>query len=423
MKNISVTLLAVAVGCAFFQPVRAAEGARFKEKVVWSFGSGTDGQYPAAGLTDENGTLYGTTTFGGAQDEGTVFSVDPGTGTETVLHSFCTKRHRYCLDGAVPLAALINVGGKLFGTTDGGGADCQVGPPCGGTVFSLNPVTGKEKLYYSFCGHPDRCMGDGYFVTASLLDVGGVLYGTTDEGGDNDFGVAFSIDLETGAEKRLHSFCSEPHCTDGRNSGNGLVAVNGTLYGTTVAGGANYAACENAGCGVIYALDPGTASETVVYSFLGGANDGWGPEGNLILENGLLYGVTEAGGREGCNFPIGCGTVFSFDPGMGAEKILYSFCQAENCADGALPIAGLVAANGKLYGTTISGGANGHGAVFSVDPATGAETVLYSFCRKQNCKDGSAPESSLINLNGMLYGTTKEGGAYGKGVVFALPLP
>ena len=58
------------------------------------------------------------------------------------------------------------------------------------------------------------------------------------------------------------------------------------------------------------------------------------------------------------------------------------------------PWPGLLAAGGKLYGTTWIGGANGHGTVFSIDPATGAETVLYSFCGKQNCKDGSGPAAA-----------------------------
>lgn len=107
MKAVFVALFAGALGCVLFQPVQAADAARFNEKVLWSFGSGTDGQYPEAGLIDKNGTLYGVTEYGGVHDKGTMFSVDPGTGTETVLYSFCSKRPRYCLDGEVPLATLI----------------------------------------------------------------------------------------------------------------------------------------------------------------------------------------------------------------------------------------------------------------------------------------------------------------------------
>jgi uncharacterized repeat protein (TIGR03803 family) len=412
MRKIGILLFAGALGCAQIQPVQAADGARFNEKLVWSFGAGTDGQYPAAGLVNMNGVLFGTTALGGTKGKGVVFSINPKTGAETVLHSFCTKRHRYCLDGATPLAALIEVKGKLAGTTDGGGATAR-----GGAVFLLNPVTRKEKLLYSFC--QDFHCTDGYFPTASLVEAGGAIYGTTDEGGDNQFGVAFAVDLKTGIERRLHSFCSLPNCTDGRNSGSGLIVVSGLLYGTTVAGGADYTGCDNAGCGAVYAIDPKTGEETVIYSFHG-RPDGDGPEGNLLFANGLLYGVTESGGRGSCLGGDGCGAVFAVDPATGGETVLYSFCGKENCADGALPLAGLIAANGMLYGTTISGGDYGRGTVFSVDPATGEEAALYSFCRKRNCVDGAEPLGSLIDVDSVLYGATQDGGAYDKGTVFAL---
>ena len=93
MKTVFVAVFAGFIGCALFQPAWAAESASVKEKVVWSFGSGTDGQTPEAGLINESGVLYGTTSFGGAKGEGTLFSIDPATGAETVLYSFCTKRH------------------------------------------------------------------------------------------------------------------------------------------------------------------------------------------------------------------------------------------------------------------------------------------------------------------------------------------
>ncbi|HEX3664002.1 MAG TPA: choice-of-anchor tandem repeat GloVer-containing protein [Rhizomicrobium sp.] len=427
MKTVSIVLFAGIIGCALARPVPAAEAATFK--VLWSFGSGTDGQYPVAGLIDERGTLYGTTQQGGIHGKGTVFSVDPATGIEAVLHSFCTRTVN-CPDGWTPLAGLIDVRGKLYGTTDGGGAHCQGGKPCGGTVFSVSPGTGKEKVLFSFCYENGSCT-KGFLPLASVVDVKGVLYGTTDEGGGANYtecgftgcGTAFSLDLKTGMETQLYAFCSQQYCTDGRNSSSALIDVNGTLYGTTAAGGADHTGCGNAGCGAVYTLDPATQTETVLYSFTGGT-DGEAPQGSLIAMNGLLYGVTESGGGTGCAGNIGCGTVFSIDPATGAENVLYSFCsQGGACTDGFNPLDGLIAANGKLYGTTISGGANSGGTVFSIDPNTGMETVLYSFCGQSKCADGEYPWASLIDVNGVLYGTTQKGGANNAGTVFALTAP
>lgn len=173
----------------------------------------------------------------------------------------------------------------------------------------------------------------------------------------------------------------------------------------------------------VLGADPVTYKEKDLYSFCSRQNctDGAGPGGGLIAINGLLYGTTSEGGDSTqCN-GSGCGTVFSVDPVSGAETVLYSFCPKRNCDDGAYPAAGLLTVNGILYGSTSGGGAFGGtmcpfgcGTVFSLDPATGTETVLYSFCHdKDVCADGAAPYAGLIAVNGVLYGTTSEGGVAG----------
>jgi uncharacterized repeat protein (TIGR03803 family) len=78
--------------------------------------------------------------------------------------------------------------------------------------------------------------------------------------------------------------------------------------------------------------------------------------------NGTLYGTTLDGGDTACN----CGTVFSLDPGTGAEKVLYSFLGDR--IDGAGPYAGLINVMGTLYGTTYGGGKHNHGTAFSLKP-------------------------------------------------------
>jgi uncharacterized repeat protein (TIGR03803 family) len=117
---------------------------------VTAFGSGTDpGSYPAAGLAYVNGTLYGTTVHGGSSNPqspnlglGTVFAVSKS-GTERVLHSFTGRP-----DGAYPYAGLISVNGTLYGTTSGGGANGY------GTVFAVS-TSGAERVLYSFKGGTD----------------------------------------------------------------------------------------------------------------------------------------------------------------------------------------------------------------------------------------------------------------------------
>jgi uncharacterized repeat protein (TIGR03803 family) len=114
------------------------------ETVLYSFKGGTgDGGYPEAGLLNVNGTLYGTTAIGGTNNGGTVFSITTS-GTEAVLYSFKGGTG----DGESPAVGLLNVEGTLYGTTAGGGANGH------GTVFSITP-SGAETVLYSFKGGKD----------------------------------------------------------------------------------------------------------------------------------------------------------------------------------------------------------------------------------------------------------------------------
>ena len=161
---------------------------------------------------------------------------------------------------------------------------------------------------------------------------------------------------------------------------------------------------------MVFKLDP-SGNETVLYNFTGGA-DGGGPSAGVVRDtDGNLYGTTAYGGDLSACGGHACGVVFKLDP-TGHETVLYSFTGG----DGQTPLADLVRdKNGNLYGTTRDGGAFGYGVVFKVDP-TGNETVLYSFT---GGADGAHPWAGVVrDENGNLYGTAGGGGAFGHGVVF-----
>jgi uncharacterized repeat protein (TIGR03803 family) len=152
----------------------------------------------------------------------------------------------------------------------------------------------------------------------------------------------------------------------------------------------------------------------VPYAFCGQANcaDGALPYAGLINVKGTLYGTTYFGGANPCqNRPPGCGTVFALDPGTGAESVLHSFGSG---TDGYSPGSSLIDVKGNLYSTTVDGGAQNAGTAFAFDLATGAENVIWSFCGA-NCFS----PSSLVDVGGKLYGTLAAGGT-GGGAVFVL---
>jgi uncharacterized repeat protein (TIGR03803 family) len=243
-------------------------------------------------------------------------------------------------------------------------------------------------------------------------------------------------DAQAGRLKVLHSFCTRSGCPDGGiPNSEPFIDSSGTLYGTTVLGGAH-------GGGVVYRLrfDPVTAKweYTALYDFCAKENclDGIDPAGKLIADvSGNLYGTTVAGGRQERN-----GTVFELMPQGERWKLrtLYRFCAKANCRDGWQPSSGLTyqgAESGApydgvspLYGETQHGGRADQGVVYSLQPAPGQrfwqEGVLHSFCTEtEDCdlSDGSLPGGGLqVDRDGNLFGASAGGGENFSGTIFKL---
>jgi uncharacterized repeat protein (TIGR03803 family) len=161
------------------------------------------------------------------------------------------------------------------------------------------------------------------------------------------------------------------------------------------------------GSGIVFKLDPVTSTYTVLHGFSYHV-DGSGLDSELLLKNGLLYGTTRAGGPTS----DGYGTIFSMDPASGATTTLYSFTDGN---DGIFPTGGLVSGpNGSLYGAASQGASAGAGALFALKLTNNKLTVEYDFT---GGADGALPETGLVaGAGGVLYGVT----SYGNGTIFKL---
>jgi hypothetical protein len=333
-----------------------------------------DGELPAGGvIADASGNIYGTTAYGGSGGCvllgikggcGTVYEMSPpqtkgGAWIYTILYSLKGGN-----DGYLPIGDLVfDSAGNLYGSTEfggGKGTTCNPDYQYCGTVFKLSPPKTKggkwtEKVLHSFAGGTDGKNPNG----GLLLDGAGAVYGTTPIGGNQD--------------------CNFGH--------------------------------EEIGCGIVFKLSPpakkGKAwTEKVIYRFTDG-NDGAGPNGGLIFDaKGLLYGTAASGGSR-LN-----GVVFRMAPSKGGhwtQTVLYSFTGG---AYGFNPGSGLTFdSSGNLYGTAL-GGVASRGVVLRFKaPVRGnswSPTVLYGFT---GAPDGNHPTASLIfNGKGNLYGTTEWGG-------------
>ncbi len=174
----------------------------------------------------------------------------------------------------------------------------------------------------------------------------------------------------------------KPYPNTGPNdASSGLIhASNGLLYGMSEGGG-------KFDSGTIYTFNTRTGAINVVYSFGGTHGDGAYPDGTdlLQLSNGVLYGVTWGGGDA-----AGEGVLFSFNPANNTEKVLVTF----NGTDGSYPSGSLIRDpdKGLLYGTTIYGGSAGYGVLFSYDVTTNTYTKLLDFTGS----NGSYPVSLTL---------------------------
>ncbi len=397
-------------------------------------------------IQSRDGNFYGTARVGGASDSGTIFRITP-TGQLSLIYSFCAAPPN-CLNGSIPEAPLVlGTDGDLYGTTWWGGAGCEF---CG-TVFKITQQ-GELTTLHSFCTLPNCADGDtpqaglvqgtdgnfygttgstifritssGIFTTlvtlgadaifpeaALVQGIDGNFYGTTYYGGSGNCdyngdscGTVFKMTPD-GTFTILHTFSG----SDGAFPAASLVqASDGTFYGTT--SGGSYTVYYQ-GPGTIFSITP-TGDFKTLYHFCADCPDGKNPEAGLVLAtDGNFYGTTRAGGdRAACYDEYdGCGTIFQFTS-AGVLTTLHSFTSPVPDSarfDGQNPWGGLLqATNGRLYGTTLTGGdpSCGCGIVFNLDMGLGPFVTFVRSAAKPSQQFGilgqGLTDTSSVSLNG-----------------------
>jgi uncharacterized repeat protein (TIGR03803 family) len=324
--------------------------------------------------------------------------------TETTLYTF-----KDIADGEQPIAGVISVNGKLYGTTLNGGTYDL------GTVFELKHTKSGwvKNTIHEFTGQID---GDNP-VAGLVADKAGNLYGAANDG-TFYAGVVFEMSHSPRGVWRflvIHIFTGG---SDGGGPESSLILDDaGNLYGTG-AGGGGSSQCRG-GCGTVFKLSPSGSGWTLTTLHNFHVLDGSFPASPLYRDNkGDLYGTTETGGIRGCK-ANGCGTVFELSPsGSGwSFAVIHRF----NGADGINPLGPLLMDEaGSLYGTTTGGGNAGKGVVYKLAPhkRRWEETMLHQFGYDG---DAQSPVGGVVfDAKQRLYGTSIEGGAFGDGAVFQL---
>jgi uncharacterized repeat protein (TIGR03803 family) len=354
-RGATPTLGQSVAGARLTQPAAAHKGY----KLVYNFPGGAGGSDPIGGLTFVNRVMFGTTASGGEVSGCSCGTVHAG---KKVIYAFKGVSSQ---DGADPNGGLLFVGSKFYGETDLGGrsdgvcAGNSYGHGCG-TVYQID-TSGNERVIYRFKGG-----SDGEIPVGGLVSLKGVMYGVTKYGGSSatcdpsrsipGCGVVFSID-SSGHEKVIYRFKGAP---DGAFPVTKLLSHNGEMYGTTAGGGS----CGAGGCGTVFSVSP-SGSESVIYAFKGN-KDGMTPASPLIAVDGSLYGTTFGGGCARNCGSSGWGIIFKVTL-SGSETVLHRFIMAPN--DGTNPEGPLVFLNGRLFGTTAAT-SNNAGTIYSATSKT-----------------------------------------------------
>lgn len=318
---------------------------------------------PGATFTLFNSKFYSTTYNGGFNDQGTMFEYDYAAGTVTKKLNFNTAEN-----GRIPLGRPTLLNGKIYGT-------CYTAPqPDGGCIWEYDPSTTVYSRKFNF--DYNTSSGVGNHPTASPIAYNGKLYGTTNGGGLNNYGVFYEFEPVTSSYAKKDFFN-----IGGFNVIGEPTFYNGKFYGMTSAGGAG----NN---GIIYSYDPVT---TVLVKLYDVQNSGTNtPSGGFTVYNNKLYGATSSGGTG--NY----GGIIMYDPVANAASTVYH-----------LPVGGLMGINiqnvmtvynNKLYGNTKNGGTGSYGVIFEFDPATNNYTVAYNYTTVAGT--GGYEPTGVLTLNG-----------------------
>ena len=363
-----------------------------------------NGRAPEGELTyASNGKLYGMTTVGGDYDDGVIFEFDLNTNTYTKKIDFDDNALN---PGRRPYGSLFEASnGKLYGLTSEGGTNDS------GVLFEYDFLTNTLTHLFNF----GLAGTSGAYPLGTLVEGPNnslELFGTTSEGGTEDYGILFKYNISTSTYTTLLSFASSNNL--GYSPGPKLtLASNDKLYGVTEYGGAS-------GIGSLFEYNPSTGLSSLLYGF--NINSGYYPYAGLFeASDGKLYSIankTRYGLVDSFNSMF-----YSFDLSTNSYSPIFKF---NSSTDGAGPDGSLIYSENrqKFYGLTLRGGINDSGAIFEYNPVSNIYTRLHSFDEPDSSFEmGIFPRASLLEAsNDKLYGTAFRGGSNELGMLFEFDL-
>ncbi|GAB2838827.1 choice-of-anchor tandem repeat GloVer-containing protein [Ferruginibacter profundus] len=286
---------------------------------------------------------------------------------------------------------------KLFGLV---GGSPQSNQQSNGFLFSTDSSGQNFQLKYDF---PVTTYGANP-ANLELVPYNGKLYGTTYQGGVNNYGTIFEYDPATNTYTKKFDFGPNVSQTGGGPKGS-LLLYNNKFYGLAADYGVS-------GAGVIFEWDPATNVYNKKFDLTGGG--GASPQNSLRLMNGKMYGTTSGGGASGL------GVVFEWDPATNAYTKLLDLNGIGAGTNGWSFYNNVTPYNNKLYCTTVRGGLNDYGTLLMIDPSLPIGSNSTIIKNLDAASGGNGSNNEMIVYNNKLYGCLYAGGSSGAGTLFEL---
>lgn len=327
-----------------------------------------DGRRPTGKLVFLDNSIYGLTTFGGANGSGVIFKYDlAGNGTYEVIHNLDQA------SGGFPMGHLTVSDNKLYAVSHSGGNSGF------GVIFEYDL---EENKGFQLRHHFKETLGNN--PGEKLILVNGKFYGVTRHGGKSGQGILFEFDpTGPGIFIVLHDFRKG----DGEAASCGLTYHNDKLYGVTNRGGKNSSVSGNLGNGVLFEFDLLEKEYSVLHYF--DTTSGIWPGKDLLIRNNRIYGMTKRIGQIN-------GVLYEYDLSSDSYSVKHDFGPSTLLNR---DLGGLIAKGNKLYG--MNPNHEPSGAIFEFDlEGSGTYTILHKF----STGEGYAPHGSLMLLENKLYG-------------------
>lgn len=347
---------------------------------------------------------------------GALFTVNPTNGARALLSDFGNPAQGPL--GQTPTGIARGAGGAIFVIDPDAGTDIPNDGKTGGNgvLFEVNPTTGMRTLLSDFGNTTQGPTGVNPGGVA--LGPGGVLLVADTEAGTGGNGTLFSVDPLTGIRTVLSNFGNLTQGTAGMDPFFVAIAATGVILVTDDDAGTDIPLDgQVGGNGALFSVNPTNGNRTLLSDF---GNMTQGPTGVHpvgvaivpLIQSGDALVIDFLAGTNGA------GALFSVNPTTGIRTLVSDFGNPMQGPSGSDPLGVALGTAGDILVVDEDGAICGNGALFKVNPINGARTLVSNFCSAAQGPTGENPHGVALEAAGNILVTDRTAGTGVSGALF-----